>query len=292
MSIGNFLERAETQNGISVGFGKMILIYSTEHDVLLSDLTAAAINEDIADGTIKGIIQGWNTVAGASVAEKNSEKLDGSIKLVKHEILADVLTFEDNVTNNRILKSLVKGGTYPCLLLDDMGYAFGSRTLEPVAIGTMNINFSNKTSNGLQNDLTNEKTVAVTARYLVEEIGYIDADVEVEDIVAKIPLIGKISSITTHIAASIVFVMDVYNEITGELLTSFDVDPVVIVASVNGISVTPSASFAANQLTVTLAKTVADFNTATDKVKMTVSTGEYYLTEITFNIADFIVPIP
>lgn len=288
MSIGNFLERAEAQNGISVGFGKMILIYSTEHDVLLSSLTAAAIQAEITAGTIKGIIQGWNTVAGASVAEKNKENLDGSIKLVKAEILADVLTFEDNVTNNRILKLLVTGGTYPCLLLDDMGYAFGSRTLEPVAIGTMNINFSNKTSNGLQNDLTNEKTVAVTARYLVEEIGYVDADVEVEDIVAKIPLIAKISSITTHTSSSLVFVMDCFNEITGALLTTFDVDPVAIVASVNGISVTPSATFASSQLTVTFAKTVADFNTATDKVKMTLSTGSYYITEITFNIADFV----
>jgi len=169
-----------------------------------------------------------------------------------------------------------------------MGYVFGSRTLEPVAIGTMNINFSNKTSNGFQNDLTNEKTVAVTARYLVDDIGYIDADVEVEEIVAKIPLIAKISSITTHTSASIVFVVDCYNEETGALLTAFDVDPVTIDASVNGISVTPSASFASNQLTVTLAKTVANFNTATDKVKMTLSTGEYYLTEISFNIADFI----
>lgn len=286
--IGNFLERAETQNGISVGFGKMILIYSTEHDVAIGDLTAAKIQAEITAGTIVGIIQGWNTVAGASVAEKNSEKLDGSIKLVKSEILADTLTFEDNVTNNRILKSLVKGGTYPCLLIDDMGYVFGSRTLEPVAIGTMNINFSNKTSNGLQNDLTNEKTVSVTARYLVEEIGYIDADVEVEDIIAKIPIIAKISSISTHTASSIVLVIDCYNEITGALMTTFDVDPVTIVASVNGISVTPTATFALNQLTVTLAKTVADFNTATDKVKMTLSTPDYYLTEISFNIADIL----
>ena len=99
---------------------------------------------------------------------------------------------------------------------------------------------------------------------------------------------AKISSITTHTSASLVFVMDCFNEITGALMTTFDVDPVTIVASVNGISVTPSATFAANQLTVTLAKTVADFNTATDKVKMTLSTSEYYLTEITFNIADFL----
>lgn len=286
--LGNFLERAETQNGISVGFGKMILIYSTDHDVPLASLTAAKINDEIAAGTIIGVIQGWNTVAGASVAEKNKENLDGSIKLVKSEILADTLTFEDNITNNRILKSLVKGGTYPCLLLDDMGYVFGAKTLESAAIGTMNLNFSNKTTNGLQNDLTNEKTVAVTVRYLVEEIGYVDADVEVEDVDPKIPLSVKISSITTHTAASIVAVIDCYNEITGALLTTFDVDPVSIVASVNGISVTPSATFAANQLTVTLAKTVADFNTTTDKVKLTLSTAEYYVTEISFNIADFI----
>lgn len=288
MSLGNFLELAEKQNGISVGFGKMILIYSTEHDVALASLTAAAINDEIAAGTIIGVIQGWNTVAGASVAEKNSEKSDGSVKLSKSEILADTLTFDDNITTNRILKSLVKGGTYPCLLLDDMGYVFGSRTLAPTSIGTMNINFSGKTSNGLQNDLTNEKTVAITARYLVEEIGYIDADVEVEDVVAKIPLIAKINSITTHTSGSIVFKMDCYNEESGSLLTAFDVDPVEIVASVNGISVTPSATFGTNQLTVTLAKTVADFNTTTDKVKLTLSTPEYYITEISFNIADFL----
>jgi hypothetical protein len=210
------------------------------------------------------------------------------MKLVKAEILADTLTFDDNVTNNRILKSLVKGGTYPCILLDDQGFAFGARSLAPESISTMNLNFSGKTSNGLQNDLTNEKTVAVTVRYLVEEIGYMDADTEVEEIVAKIPLIGKISSITTHTSSSLVFVMDLFNEITGALLTAFvttalDINPVV-----NGITVTASGTFASNQLTLTLTKTVADFNTATDKIKLTLSTEAYYLTEITFNIADFL----
>jgi len=41
-------------------------------------------------------------------------------------------------------------------------------------------------------------------------------------------------------------------------------------------------------LTLTLTKTVADFNTATDKIKLRLSTAEYYLTEISFNIADFL----
>lgn len=287
MSIGNFLERAETQNGISVGFGKMILIYSAKKTVGIADLTAGEINKDIADGTIVGIIQGWNTVAGASVAEKNAERLDGTMKLVKHEILADTLTFDDNITNNRVMKSLVKGGSYPCVLLDDMGYAFGARSLVPSSIETMNLNFSNKTSNGLQNDLTNEKTISVTVRYMVDEIGYIDADVEVEEIEAKIPLIGKVSSITSQAAGSIVFVMDLFNEVTGELLTEFVTTSLDVNAIVNGNAVTASGTFASNQLTLTLTKTVADFSTTTNKIKLSISTPTHYMTEVYFDTATF-----
>lgn len=286
--IGNFLELAQTQNGISVGFGKVILIYSEKKDVAISALTATAINAEIAAGTIVGVIEGWNMVAGASVAEKNKENLDSTISLVKGEILADTLTFDRNTINMDVLERLVSFDSLPCVLIDDMGYAFGERSLEPASIGTMNLNFSNKTTNGLQNDLTNEGAIAVTCRYLLTKIGFVDAGTEVEEINAKLPLTAKISSITTHLAASIVFVADIYNEKTGALLTAFDVDPVSINAIVNGITVTPSATFASNQLTVTLAKTVANFNTTTDKVKLTLSTAEYYLTEISFNIADFL----
>lgn len=288
MSTGNFLELAQIQNGISVGFGKMILIYSTKKDVAISALTATAINDEIAAGTIVGVIKDWNMVAGASVAEKNKENLDSTISLVKGEILADNLTFDRNTVNMDVLERLVSFDSCNCILLDDMGYAFGERSLVPESIGTMLINFSNKTTNGLQNDLTNEGAITVTARYLLKKIGYVNAGTEVEEITPKIPLTAKVSSITTHTSTSIVFVMDMYNDVTGALLTTFDVDPVDIGASVNGITVTPSATFGTNQLTVTLAKTVANFNTTTDKIKLRLSTAEYYLTEISFNIADFL----
>lgn len=282
------MELAQIQNGISVGFGKMILIYSTKKDVAISALTATAINDEIAAGTIVGVIKDWNMVAGASVAEKNKENLDSTISLVKGEILADNITFDRNTVNMDVLERLVSFDSCNCILLDDMGYAFGERSLVPESIGTMLINFSNKTTNGLQNDLTNEGAITVTARYLLKKIGYVNAGTEVEEITPKIPLTAKVSSITTHTSTSIVFVMDMYNDVTGALLTTFDVDPVDIDASVNGITVTPSATFGTNQLTVTLAKTVANFNTATDKIKLRLSTAEYYLTEISFNIADFL----
>lgn len=287
MSCGNFLQRAETICGIKPGFGKMILIYAEAGVIPIADLTATEIQAAIADGSIIGIIQGWNTVAGASVAEKNTEKLNGEMKLVKSEILADTLTFENNITNNRVFEELVKGGTYDCILLDDMGYAFGEQSLEPASIETMKMNFSGKTSNGLQSDQTNEQTVAVTVRYLVEKIGFLNAGVEVEDIVSKIPLIAKISSVTSQAADTIVFVLDLFDETNGELLTAFTTTALDVNAVVNGNVVTAAGSFASNQLTLTLTKTVADFSTTTNKIKLDLSTESYYLTEIVFNTATF-----
>jgi hypothetical protein len=287
MSIGNFLEIAEAQNGISVGFGKMFLIYAEKQDVEMTDLTATAINADIADGTIVGIVKGWNTVVGASVAEVNAERNNGEVKLSRQEIIADTLTFDDNVTNNKVMKMLVKHGTLNCVLLDDMGYAFGAKSLAPATIETMRVNFSNKTTNGLQNDQTNEKTVAVTARYLVDEIGFLDADVEVEDIEPKVPIFAKVSSITSQIAATIVFVLDLFNEETGALLTAFTTTSLDVGAIVNGNAVTAAGAFASNQLTVTLTSTVSDFSTSTNKIKLTLSTPEYYMTEIYFDTATF-----
>ena len=290
MSTGNFVELVSAINGLSPGYGKMMLLYSTKKNVAVSDLTAAAINAEIAAGTIIGIVQGWNMVAAASIAEKNLARANGSFRKIDGEILGDTMTFEDNTVNQYVLSTL-SGNTFNAVFLDDQGRAYGEQSLKPSSIGTMDVNFYNKASNGFSFDQTNEKTIAITAIYLLEQkkLGFIDAGTEVEDIVPKTPLIGKISSITTHTATSIVVVMDLINEKTGALLLAFDFDPILINVSVNGITVTAAAAFAANQLTLTLTKTVADFNTATDKIKLRLSTAEYYLTDISFNIADFLV---
>ncbi len=286
---GNFLQIAQEQNGLSPSFGWGLILYSEKKEITAAMLTAAAINAEIAADTCIGIIHGWNTVAGASIAEKSLERANQEVNVNKPELLADTLTFDDNLVNQDVLKRL-SGKTFNAVFLDDMGYAFGEESLVPSSISTMKVNFSGKVTNGFQNDQSNEKTIAITARYLLgnKKVGFIDAGTEVEDIDPKIPLIGKISSITTHTSSSIVFVMDLLNGSTGALLTTFVTTALEVNPVVNGITVTASGAFASNQLTLTLTKTVADFNTATDKIKLTLSTEAYYLTEISFNIADFL----
>jgi hypothetical protein len=291
MSTGNFVEVVQEVNNISPGFGKYLLLYSTRKDVNITALSATAINAERAAGTIIGLIGGWKSIAGASVAEKNMENISsGEINKIKDEILADTLTFLNTEVNQDVLKR-ISGRSFYAVFLDDQGWAYGEQSLKPSCIKTMKVNFSAKTSSSFQSDQTNEKTISITVRYLLDEkeAGFLNAGTEVEDIVSKTSLIGKISSITTHTSSSIVFVMDMLNKENGDLLTTFDVDPINIDAFVNGINVTPSATFAANQLTVTLAKTIADFNTATDNVRLRLSTGDYYMNEIKFNIADFLV---
>lgn len=285
---GNFIEIAQEKYGITPSFGWGMLVYSAAKDVAVSSLTATAINAEITAGTCIGVIKGWNTIAGASVAEKTIERANAQVEKVKSEVLADTLTFTDNNVNQDVLNR-ISGQTLDVLFIDDMGYVFGNQSLSPSSVRTMKVNFSNKTSNGFQEDQTNEKTVAITARYLLDgKIGYIDAGTEVEDIETKVPLSATIDSITTHLAGSIVFVMNLTNDATDELLTEFTTTSLDVDAKVNGIAVTGEGAFALNQLTVTLTKTVADFNTATDRIILSLSTPEYYLTDIKFNIADFL----
>lgn len=282
---GNFLEKAQSALGISVGFGKMILIYPEKTDVALADLNATDIQAAITSGEIIGIIQGWNMVAGASVAEKNAERNNGTMKLIRQEILADTLTFDDNVTNNKVIADLVKNGTLDCVLLDDLGYAFGEKSLQSNTIGTMKINFSGKTSNGLQNDLSAEKTVAVTARYLVTEIGYLNANVDVELIVAKIPMKLSIGTVTQS-ATSIAIPISLFNETTGDLIEDIGLSTMTADAIVNGIAKTGSAVFAANVLTVTITGT--GFSTTSNKIKLTLSNAAFYAKQVSFDTADFV----
>jgi hypothetical protein len=290
MSIGNFLQLAEAQTGKSVGFCKMLLIYKEEMEVPIADMTAAAINAHVADKTIIGIIRNWNMIAGASVAEKSTEKTDGTMKVTKNEILADTFTFDDYITNRDVFER-VNGKTFNCVLMDDMGTAYGEESLKPSSIKTMKINFSGKVTNGMQNDQTNEKTIMITGRYLLTKIGYVEADTAVEDVISLIPMRAEVSSITSQATGLIVFVLNVYNAETGDLLTTLDTGTsyaeLIMDGVVNGITATPTATFATGQLTVTLTKTVANMSATTNKVKLSLYTTEYYLNEIKFDTADF-----
>ena len=93
---GNFLQVAATALNITPEYPVGIVIYSTKKDVALTSLTAAAINAEIAAGTCNGYLQGWNSIAGANVAEKNIERVaTAKIELIKEEIAADTYTFPD-----------------------------------------------------------------------------------------------------------------------------------------------------------------------------------------------------
>ena len=281
---GNFIEKAKSSCGISVGFGKMILIYSAKTEVPMASLTATAINEAIEDGTIVGVIKGWHTVAGASVAEKNVERNNGTMKLIRPEILADTFTFDDNLTNNKVIEKLVENGILDCILIDDMGYVFGEKSLKPATVETMKIDFSNKTSNGFQNDLSAEKTVAVTGRYLVKEIGYLNAGVETELIESKYPMFMSIIGVTQS-ATSIAITMQLFNESTGELIEDIGTSTMTVTARVGGVSYDATATFASNALTVTITGT--GFSTTSNKVKLALSNADYFATEVTFDTANF-----
>jgi hypothetical protein len=92
--------------------------------------------------------------------------------------------------------------------------------------------------------------------------------------------------VSTHTATSIVAVLNLIDARTNKTLTAFDADPITINAVVNGVVVSAAASFAANQLTVTLTGT--GFTTTADVVSLELSTATHYTDEVKFNIADFI----
>jgi len=284
---GNFLQVAAANFNIVPEYPVGIAIYSTKKDVALTSLTAAAINAEIAAGTCIGYLSGWNSIAGANVAEKNIERVaTAKMELVKEEVAADTYTFPDEMYLNKILGKKATGNTFNCLVIGNMGGVYGEKSLKAASIRTMEINFSGKTSNGGFQDQTNEKTVAITARYIVAELGYVAAAIETEDIVPKIPLDFTISTVSTHSATSIVAVLNLINSKTKAILTAFDADPITIIAIVNGTVVSAAAAFATNQLTVTLTGT--GFTTTADVVSLELSTATHYSDEVKFNIADFI----
>lgn len=284
---GNFLQVAAAALNIVPEYPVGIVIYSTKKDVALTSLTATAINAEIAAGTCIGYLSKWNSIAGANVAEKNIERVaTAKMELVKEEVAADTYTFRDEMYVNKILGKKATCQTFNCLVIGNNGGVYGEKTLKAASVHTMEINFSGKTSNGGFQDLTNEKTVAITARYIVKELGYVAAAIETEDIVPKIPLDFTISTVSTHTSTSIVAVLNLIDSRTKRILTTFDADPITIVAIVNGTVVSAAASFAANQLTVTLTGT--GFTTTADVVSLELSTATHYTDEVPFNIADFI----
>jgi hypothetical protein len=287
MSTGSFLQVAAATLNITPEYPVGIAIYSTKKDVALTSLTATAINAEIAADTCIGYLSGWNSIAGANVAEKNIERVaTAKMKLVKEEVAADTYTFPDEMYINKILGKKATCNTFNCLVIGNKGGVYGEKTLKAASIGTMEINFSGKTSNGGFQDLTNEKTVAITARYIVKELGYVAAAIETEDIVPKIPLDFTISTVSTHTATSIVAVLNLIDARTNKTLTAFDADPITINAVVNGVVVSAAATFGTNQLTVTLTGT--GFTTTADVVSLELSTATHYTDEVPFNIANFI----
>ncbi len=188
-NIGNFLEYAGVQTGLDIGFGKMFLVYAAKTEVNVANMTAAAINTAKEAGTIVGIIRGWHTIAGAPVGELSVERTGtAEMKLIRAEIPADTITFENSLKDNEVIGDLVKAGTLDCILIDDIGNAIGDYSPVAGKISTMKVNFSGKVTNAFQFDNINEKTVSVTARYLVKEVSVLVAEIETELIESKVLL--------------------------------------------------------------------------------------------------------
>jgi len=194
----SFIELASAKCGVDVGIGKLFLIYADKKTVTSAMLTAAAINAEIEAGTIIGVVKGWHTIAGAPVGEVSVERVATSeMKVIRPEILADTLTFESNIINRSVANDLVNAGTLNGVLVDDFGNAFGETSQTANAIDTMYLNFSGKVSSSLQSDNATDKSVAVTVRYLVKDLGIYEAGIEVEEIATKVQLFAGISEVIT-----------------------------------------------------------------------------------------------
>jgi len=201
----SFLELASAKCGVDVGYGKLFLLYKDKKTVTSAMLTATAINAEIEAGTIIGVIKGWHTVAGAPVGELTVERpFTAEITQIRAEILAETLTFESNILNRDVMAGLAARGTLNGVLVDDLGSVFGETSQTANAIDTMYLNFSAKTSSSLQRDNTTDKSVAVTVRYLVKDMGIYEAGIEVEEVNTKIQLYAGISTVVSVAPTSMV----------------------------------------------------------------------------------------
>jgi len=195
----NFFDLAQSACGVDVGFGKMFLLYPEKTELTAADFTADAINTAVEEGDIIGIVRDWVSIVGAPVAETNVERPGSAeMKLIRQEILADTISFESNIVNREVIASLVAAGSVQGVLLDDMGSSFGELAKTVGTLKTMKLNFSGKTSGALQKDNASDKLVAVTVRYLVDEIGMLDTGIETDEIVSKSLLFGQIKEVSIY----------------------------------------------------------------------------------------------
>jgi hypothetical protein len=282
---GNFLELAQAECGADVGFGKAILVYGSRQDVSLTEMTATAINTAIESGDIIGVIQGWHTIAGAPVAEISVERTGtAEMKLIRPEILADTLTFESNISNRAVIASLVAAGTLQCLLIDDLGSVFGKKSTAADLISTMPLNFSSKVSSAFQSDNATEKTVAVTARYLVadEDVAMLFAEVETEDIVVKTQVDGFLHVVSGLTAISAQFSCKLIDKRTQK-----PYETAILAAEVtarNSAGAVTVAEVVSSDNVLELELTGTGFSTASEDFYVTISGAECFMKETKFTV--------
>jgi len=276
---GNFLEYAHSKTGIDVGFGKMILVYQDKRSAIdASQLTVEAIQANIESGLIIGIIKGWHTVAGAPVAEISVERTGtAEMKLIRPEILADVLTFESGLASNEVLADLVKAGSLNCILIDDQGNCFGDYSATADCISTMLCNFSSKVVSGMQGTNTTEKTAAVTVRYLVKDLSICEAGTETEEIVSKTLLVGQLVSATLLVAGHIVLTLK--DKATNEYFTENVLAMGVTIKGTNAAVATVVFDESTNTYDITFEDPIA-----AGQYQITISGETFYMKETTFAI--------
>lgn len=280
----NFIDLAAAKCGVDVGFGKVILLYPQKRTIEIGDFNTGILNGEIEDGIIVGVLKNWHTVAGAPVAEINVERQGSAeMKLIRPEILADVLTFEGNIGNRDVIDALVKVGTVHGLVIDDMGNVFGERAGESGYISTIPLNFSGKTSTSLQSDNASDKTVSVTVRYLVKDLAMLAADVEVEDVASKVKVDGQFISgaVTLATAASLsIKLIDKYTQAAfdGALLAA-DID----VRTDSKTATVSTATYADGVLTLALTGTTF-VPTGVTNFYVKISADDCYMKESKFTV--------
>lgn len=280
----NFIDLAAATCGVDVGFGKVILLFNAKNSFAKDELTVSEFNERMLSGNIVGVLKNWHTVAGAPVAEINVERPGSAeMKLIRPEILADVLTFEGNIGNRDVIDALVKVGTIHGLIIDDLGNVFGEKSGIPDSIYTMPLNFSGKTSTSLQRDNASDKTVAVTVRYLVKDLAMLAAGVEVEDVASKVKVDGQFVSgaVTLATAASLeIKLTDKYTQAafdgaltTGEITVRTDSEAVTV----------STATYADGVLTLALTGTAFNPSGITN-FYVKISADDCYMKETKFTV--------
>ena len=279
----NFIDLAAAQCGVDVGFGKVILIYKQKTPRSVENFSVVNINAEIVAGNIVGVLKNWHTVAGAPVAEINVERPGSAeMKLIRPEILADVLTFEGNIGNRDVIDSLVKVGTVHGIVIDDMGNVFGERSKIVNAIDTMPLNFSGKTSTSLQRDNTSDKTVAVTVRNLVKDLAMLAANVEVEDVASKVKVDGKLFSGSVASATAATLSIKLIDKYTQDAFDGSLTSGEVSVRTDTKTATVSTATYAYGVLTLALTGTA--FDTDSQNFYVTISADDCYMKETKFTV--------